>query len=326
MDTGAHATATPGRTPTAEAVIELRDLVKHYGKVEAVNGIDLTVRKGEIFGFLGPNGAGKTTTIRVIMDFIRRTSGEVRVFGIDANKGSIEIRRRVGYLPGEFGLYEALTVEAFLLYLLDLAGAADKEARMRRLAERFDLDLDKRIRDLSKGNRQKVGLVQAFMHEPELVILDEPTSGLDPFMQQQFYKLAREEQRAGRTIFMSSHLLAEVEHICDRVAVIREGRLVMVDRIDELKDRVGKVLTVTFNDEVDLAELEMEGVSNLTRDNNTYRMTVHEEIDQVIKRLASHSIQSMTVETYSLEELFLAMYGDIEEGTGVGGPGGGLLE
>ena len=325
MDAGADATATPEGAPAAEPVIELKDFVKHYGNVEAVKGIDLTVRKGEIFGFLGPNGAGKTTTIRVIMDFIRRTSGQVQVFGLDSSERSLEIRKRVGYLPGEFGLFESFLVEDFLLYLLDLAGAAIKEPRMRQLAKRFDLSLDKRIRELSKGNRQKVGLVQAFMHEPELVILDEPTSGLDPFMQQQFYKLAREEQRAGRTIFMSSHLLAEVEHICDRVAVIREGKLVLVDRIDELKDRVGKVLTVTFNDEVDPAELEMEGISNLTRDNNTYQMTVHEDIDQVIKRLASHSIQSMTVETYSLEELFLAMYGDRDGDTDGHGPGGGVL-
>ncbi len=313
MDAGADATATPGRTPAAEPVIELRNFAKHYGKVEAVKGVDLTVRKGQIFGFLGPNGAGKTTTIRVLMDFIRKTSGEVRVLGLDPSEGSLEIRRRVGYLPGEFGLYESLKVEDFLLYLLDLAGVPEREPRMRRLAKEFDLPLDRRIRELSKGNRQKVGLVQAFMHEPELVILDEPTSGLDPFMQQKFYKLAREEQRAGRTIFMSSHLLAEVEHICDHVAVIREGRLVLVDRISELKDRVGKVLTVTFKDEVLPEELALEGVEDLSRENNTYRMTVHEDIDQVIKRLASFSIQSMTVETFSLEELFLAMYGDKEE-------------
>jgi ABC-2 type transport system ATP-binding protein len=326
MHAGADATATPERTAAAEPVIELVDFVKHYGDVEAVRGIDLTVRKGEVFGFLGPNGAGKTTTIRVIMDFIRKTSGQVSVFGLDSKEASLEIRKRVGYLPGEFGLYESLTVEDFLLYLLDLSEASDKEPRMRQLAEDFDLPLHRKIRELSKGNRQKVGLVQAFMHEPELVILDEPTSGLDPFMQQRFYKLARDEQRAGRTIFMSSHLLAEVEHICDHVAVIRDGRLVLVDRISELKDRVGKVLTVTFNDEVDPDNLRMEGIEDLSRENNTYTMTVHEDIDRVIKRLASYSIQSMTVETYSLEELFLAMYADSKDGSDVIGTEGGDVE
>ena len=291
-------------------MIELRGFTKHYGKVKAVQDLDLTVNKGEVFGFLGPNGAGKTTTIRTMLDFIRRTKGEVRVLGQDSEKGSVDIRRRTGYLPGEFGLYEGLKVEAFLLHLLELRGALDKEDRMRELAEYFELELDRKIKELSKGNRQKVGLVQAFMHDPELVVLDEPTSGLDPLIQQKFYKMIRAEQDNGRTVFMSSHVLAEVEHICDRVAIIRKGRLVMVDRIDALKDSVGKVLTVTFNDEVDIEELKLEGIEDLEREGRTYTMTVREGIDEVLKRVASHSVQSMTVETFSLEELFLELYGE----------------
>ncbi|TRO47855.1 ABC transporter ATP-binding protein [Candidatus Bathyarchaeota archaeon] len=310
MDAGSDAKAPVGGGQAPDAVIELRGFVKNYGDVEAVRGIDLTVNKGEVFGFLGPNGAGKTTTIRVMMDFIRRTEGVVNIFGLDSEKMSLEIRRRIGYQPGEFGLYEGLKVREFLRYLLDLRGASDKEPRMERLAAFFELPLDRKISELSKGNRQKVGLVQAFMHKPELVILDEPTSGLDPLMQQRFYKLAREEQRAGRTIFMSSHLLAEVEHICDRVAIIRNGRIVLVDDLNVLKDRVGKVLTVTFDDEVAIEDMEMEGVSDLERENNTYKMTVHSNIDRVIKNVASHRVQSMTVETFSLEELFLALYRD----------------
>ncbi len=300
--------AVPDGAPQGRPVIELKGFTKHYGDVRAVQDLDLVVHAGEIFGFLGPNGAGKTTTIRVMMDFIRRTSGEVRVLGMDSRDGSLEIRRRVGYLPGEFGLYETLRVETFLLYLLDLRGAPDKAPRMRELAEYFDLPLDRRIRELSKGNRQKVGLVQAFMHEPELVVLDEPTGGLDPLMQQRFYRLAREEQRAGRTIFMSSHLLAEVEHICDRVAIIREGRLVLLDHLEALKESVGKVLKVTFDDEVAPEELALEGVSDISRENNTYTMTVRSGIDDVIKRVASHNVHSMTVETFSLEELFIEIY------------------
>ncbi len=309
MDASANAPAArPGRTKAADAVIELRDFVKHYGDVEAVRGIDLTVEKGEVFGFLGPNGAGKTTTIRTMLDYIRRTDGEVRVLGLDSHDDTGEIRRRIGYLPGEFGLFENLRVRAFLLYLLDVRGAQDKEPRMLELAEYFDLDVDRRMRELSKGNRQKVGLVQAFMHDPELVILDEPTSGLDPLMQQKFYRMIEQERDDGRTVFMSSHVLAEVEQICDRVAIIREGRLVLVDRIDALKDKVGKVLTVTFNEEVPRDSFQVPGITDLEGDGRTYEMTVHGDIDEVIKRVAAHSVQSMTVETYSLEELFLRMY------------------
>jgi len=308
MDAGPDATATPGRTPDAVPVIELKGYVKHYGDVEAVRGIDLVVNKGEVFGFLGPNGAGKTTAIRTMLDYIRRTDGEVLVMGLDSHKDTKEIRQRIGYLPGEFGLYEGLRVRQFLLYLLDVRGVPEKEPRMLELAEYFDLQLDRKMRELSKGNRQKVGLVQAFMHDPELVILDEPTSGLDPLIQQKFYRMIEEERDNGRTIFMSSHVLAEVEHICDRVAIIREGKLVLVDRIDALKDRVGKVLSVTFNEDVAREELDIPGVEDLEGDGKSYKMTVRGDIDGVIKRVAAHSVQSMTVETYSLEELFLELY------------------
>jgi len=316
MDAGADATATPGGTPTAEPVIELRNFVKHYGDVEAVRGIDLVVNKGEVFGFLGPNGAGKTTTIRTMLDFIRRTDGEVMVLGLDSHADTKRIRQRVGYLPGEFGLYDGLKVREFLLYLLDVRGVPENKKRMLELAEYFDLELDRKIRELSKGNRQKVGLVQAFMHDPELVILDEPTSGLDPLIQQKFYKMISEEKENGRTVFLSSHVLAEVEHICDRVAIIREGKLVLVDRIDALKERVGKVLSVTFNEEVPQKELELPNIEDLKGDGRTYTMTVRGDIDEVVKRIAAHSVQSMTMETYSLEELFLELYNHTDEREG----------
>ena len=230
------------------------------------------------------------------------------VLGLDSREDTDEIRRRTGYLPGEFGLYEGFRVRAFLRYLLDLRGVPEKARRMEELAGYFDLELDRKMRELSKGNRQKVGLVQAFMHDPELVILDEPTSGLDPLMQQKFYRMVEEERAGGRTIFMSSHVLAEVEHICDRVAIIREGKLVMVDRIDALKDRVGKVLSVTFNENVDMEELDIPGLEDLEGDGKSYKMTVRGDIDSVIKRVAAHSVQSMTMETYSLEDLFLELY------------------
>lgn len=313
MDEGADATATPEGTPTAVPVIELRNFVKHYGDVEAIRGIDLVVNKGEVFGFLGPNGAGKTTAIRTMLDLIRRTEGEVRVLGLDSHDDTKEIRKRIGYLPGEFGLYEGLRARDFLLYLLDVRGMSQNEKRMLELAEYFDLELDRKIREMSKGNRQKVGLIQAFMHDPELVILDEPTSGLDPLIQQKFYKMISEEKENGRTVFLSSHVLAEVEHICDRVAIIKEGKLVLVERIDALKEKVGKVLSVTFNDHVPREELELPSIEDLEGDGRTYTMKVRGDIDEVVKRVAAHSVQSMTVETYSLEELFLELYNHTDD-------------
>ncbi len=313
MDAGADATATSKRTQAAEPVIELRNFVKHYGDVEAVRGIDLVVNKGEVFGFLGPNGAGKTTAIRTMLDFIRRTDGDVKVLGLDSHDDTKVIRQRIGYLPGEFGLYEGLKVREFLLYLLDVRGVPENEKRMLELAEYFDLELDRKIREMSKGNRQKVGLIQAFMHDPELVILDEPTSGLDPLIQQKFYKMISEEKENGRTVFLSSHVLAEVEHICDRVAIISEGKLILVERIDVLKEKVGKVLSVTFNEHVPREELELPSIEDLKGDGRTYTMKVRGDIDEVVKRVAAHSVQSMTVETYSLEELFLELYNHTDD-------------
>lgn len=313
MDAGADVKATPEGTAAAEPVIELKGFVKHYGDVEAVRGIDLVVRKGEVFGFLGPNGAGKTTTIRTMLDFIRRTDGDVKVLGLDSHDDTKEIRQRIGYLPGEFGLYEGLKVREFLLYLLDVRGVPENDKRMLELAEYFDLELDRKIRELSKGNRQKVGLIQAFMHDPELVILDEPTSGLDPLIQQKFYKMISEEKENGRTVFLSSHVLAEVEHICDRVAIIREGKLILVERIDVLKEKVGKVLSVTFNEHVPREELELPSIEDLEGDDRVYTMKVRGDIDEVVKRVAAHSVQSMTLETYSLEELFLELYDHTDE-------------
>ncbi len=298
---------------TTTPAVELRSLTKYYGKHRGIEGVDLVVRRGEIFGFLGPNGAGKTTTIRTMLDFIRRTSGDCLVLGLDSRGGSLEIRRRTGYLPGEYGLYESLTVEAFLLFMLDLRGARGKEPRMRELARFFGLELGRRIGELSKGNRQKVGLVQAFMHDPELVFLDEPTSGLDPIMQQRFYSLARQERAAGRTIFMSSHLLSEVEAVCDRVAIVRDGRIVLVESLDSLRSRFGKELKVTFGSDVPRAALELPGVEAISQEGRSFSMTVRGDIDEVVKAIARHQVVSMTVETYHLEQLFADMYGEGDE-------------
>src|SRR3954471_20613835 len=215
------------------AVIRTERLTKSYGEHRGIVDVDLEVRQGEVFGFLGPNGAGKTTTIRTVLDLIRPTSGRALVFGIESTVDPVAIHRRVGYVPGEFALYDRLTGGQTIQYFANLRGGVDA-AYQQALIERLDLDPNRRFKELSKGNKQKVGLVIALQHRPELLILDEPTSGLDPLVQQSFYALVREAHEEGRTVFLSSHILSEVERTCDRVAIIRDGQLVKVDRTDAL--------------------------------------------------------------------------------------------
>src|SRR5437763_14434193 len=207
------------------AVIQTEKLSKSYGEHRGIVDVDLEVQGGEVFGFLGPNGAGKTTTIRTVLDLIRPTSGRALVFGIDSRADPVAIHRRAGYIPGEFTLYDRLTGGQTIEYFGNLRGGVDK-GYQRSLIERFDIDPKRRFKELSKGNKQKIGLVIALQHQPELLILDEPTSGLDPLVQQSFFELVREARDAGRTVFLSSHILSEVERTCDRVAIIRDGRIV----------------------------------------------------------------------------------------------------
>ena len=228
-----------------DEAIRAEQLTKFYGPRRGVEDIDLVVRSGEVFGFLGPNGAGKTTTIRTLLDFIRPTRGRATVLGLDTRADAVAVHRRVGYLPGELELYEKLTGREVLEYFASLRGGVDGGYRDE-LAERFDLDIDTRISSYSSGNRQKVGLVQAFMHRPELLILDGPTSGLDPLVQQEFARLVGEVAAEGRTVFLSSHVLPEVERITDRVGIIRDGRLVVVEEVAALKARAVRHLDVLF--------------------------------------------------------------------------------
>ena len=216
----------------SEGIIHTEGLTKSYGKNRGVIDVSLDVRPGEVFGFLGPNGAGKTTTIRTLLDFIRPNSGVAKVFGMDAHRQSREIRRRIGYLPGDLALYEKLKGAEMLRYMGNLRGGVEWD-HVRELAERLHSDLSRPIRTLSQGNRQKIGLIQALMHKPELLILDEPTNGLDPLIQQVFYRLISEVE--GQTVFLSSHNLPEVERVCDRVGIIREGRLIAVEEVSRAK-------------------------------------------------------------------------------------------
>jgi len=290
-----------------EVVMRIRGLTKKYGDVVGIKDLDLDVHEGEILGFLGPNGAGKTTTIRTCLGLLQKTSGDVKIFGLDSHEDSIEIRRRTGYLPGDFGMYPDLKVKTILSYLLSQSGVSD-ESRMKELSERLELDINRKYGNLSKGNKQKVGLVQAFMADQDLIIMDEPTSGLDPLMQQKCYELLREEKAKGKTIFMSSHILAEVEEVCDRVAIIRNAELQVVEEIGSLKEKMGKKLEIEFENSVDPSLFSIEGVDDFEMDGRKATMIVTSNLDQVIKKISQQNIINMSLETFSLEQLFLTYY------------------
>jgi ABC-2 type transport system ATP-binding protein len=289
--------------------IETSKLTKYYGRSRGVIEVDLAVESGQIFGFLGPNGAGKSTTIRLLLDLIRPTSGSANVLGLDAHRDRLAIDRRVSYVPGELALYGELTGRQLLTYLGNLHGHVDAQYR-EKLIERLELDPTKRIKGLSRGNKQKVGLVAAFMIRPELLILDEPTAGLDPFIQLEFERLCEEAREEGRTVFISSHQLPEVEHLCDRVGIIREGRLLAVESIATLKARALHRLEIDFAGTVKVeAFAKVPGVRDVTLDDGTLRCTVIGSIDALVKTAARYEVVNLHSIDTSLEEIFLAYYG-----------------
>lgn len=290
--------------------ITIQGLVKNYGRVQALRGLDLEVRRGEIFGFLGPNGAGKTTTIRCLLDLIWPNGGTLRVLGMDPQRQSLAVRTRCGYLPGELHIEDSLTVEKALRYLNDLRGGKADWSYIRQLAERLDLGLKTQVRNLSKGNKQKVGVVQALMHRPELLLLDEPTSGLDPLMQQEVLSLVAEARLAGATVFFSSHILSEVQEISDRVGIIRQGTLVEVAETQALIKRSLRRVRLRFKGPVPVEALTaLPGVSQLVRgDGQSLVLQVEGEMDGLIKALAAFPVFDFETERPSLEEIFLAYY------------------
>jgi len=290
--------------------ITIQGLVKNYGRVQALRGLDLEVRRGEIFGFLGPNGAGKTTTIRCLLDLIWPNGGTLRVLGMDPQRQSLAVRTRCGYLPGELHIEDSLTVEKALRYLNDLRGGKADWSYIRQLAERLDLGLKTQVRHLSKGNKQKVGVVQALMHRPELLLLDEPTSGLDPLMQQEVLSLVAEARLAGATVFFSSHILSEVQEISDRVGIIRQGTLVEVAETQALIKRSLRRVRLRFKGPVPVEALTaLPGVSQLVRgDGQSLVLQVEGEMDGLIKALAAFPVFDFETERPSLEEIFLAYY------------------
>lgn len=310
------ASSTERKHSETTAVIETDGLSKRYRKgILALNQLTLSVQKGEIFGYLGPNGAGKTTTIRLLLDLIRPSAGSARIFGLDVRAGSIPLHRRIGYLPGELSLWDGLTGRQTIHYFARLRGLTDlREVDI--LAERLQFDPDKKVRTYSTGNKRKLGLILALMGKPDLLILDEPTSGLDPLIQQAFYDLMREVRAEGRTVFLSSHVLSEVQLICDRVGILRRGELKAVQRIDELTKTNFRHVDVQFADAIELSRLSLEYARGLERDpaapDRKLRFQWHGPIDPLLRALTAvgASIADLRIQEPTLEDIFLTFYQD----------------
>ena len=291
------------------ALIAAAGLTKYYGKTRGIEDLTFSVDEGEVFGFLGPNGAGKTTTIRCLLDFIRPTRGGVTIFGLDPRRDGPRVHARIGYLPGELALYERLTGERYLDDFATFRGGVPRD-RYASLAERLGLDITKHIRDLSHGNKQKVGLVQAFMHRPDLLILDEPTQGLDPLVQQVFYAMLDEERGRGATVFLSSHVMPEVERVCDRVGIVREGRLATVQDVGDLKAHARRRIRLHFDGPAPAAAFEtVPGVRDVRSHGDELSLAVEGPMDAVIKEAARHTVVNVQTEEQSLEDLFLDYFG-----------------
>jgi beta-exotoxin I transport system ATP-binding protein len=298
-----------------DGVVVTEHLTKSYGASRGIIDVSMTIEAGEVFGFLGPNGAGKTTTIRTLLDFIRPTSGRAAVLGMGTRASSVEIHRAVGYLPGEFAPYEHLTGREYLSFFAALRGGVD-QGLVDTLADRLQSDLSAKIASLSHGNKQKLGLIQAFMHRPTLLILDEPTQGLDPIMQQRFQSLVLDARAAGQTVFLSSHDLQEVERVCDRVGIIREGRLITVEDVGSLKARAVRMLEFHFTSPVPAdAFTGLPDVHDVEVHGDVMRCTVAGAMDPVVKAAARFEVVDLTSHEPSLEDIFLTFYGTQPDGT-----------
>jgi len=298
-------------TPPA---ISTRGLTKHYGDVEALVDLDLQIDTGEVFGFLGPNGAGKTTTIRSLLHYITPTAGTATVLGFDSAADSVELRRHVGYMPAEYSMYENLTGGEYLQYFANLRGGVDA-SYMTDLADRFAADLSRKIADLSTGNKQKIAVIQAFMNQPELLILDEPSTGLDPLMQQELQELILEIQEDGRTVFLSSHTLSEVERVADRVGILRHGKLVVVERVDELKRKAIRRLDIEFEAPVAASVFtDLSGVRSVDARGRHVSVTFDGTVGELLRVIVDHDVLNINSREADLEEIFLTYYRNSDAG------------
>ena len=297
--------------PNDALTIETNNLTHRYGDFLAVDAVNLTVNEGEIFGFLGPNGAGKTTTIRMLLDYIRPTSGTAKIFSKDVRKHGLQIRQEIGYLPSELTLWENTTGTRYIRWTSKVYGK-DLLPEARKLAERLQFDLDRSLSGMSTGMKRKMGLIATLAHKPKLLILDEPTIGLDPLMQEVFHEIVLEAKAEGRTVFMSSHSLPEVEQVCDRVGIIRDGKLQAVETVEKLTRVTFRWLTITYENPISPNGFEqISGVHDLSIDANTLRMKVdgHADINEVLKQALEHRIVDMEFDNPNLEEIFLSFYG-----------------
>ncbi|MFN8527939.1 MAG: ABC transporter ATP-binding protein [Anaerolineae bacterium] len=294
-----------------KTIITTEKLTKVYSKgKKALDALDLAVEQGEIFGYLGPNGAGKTTTIRLLLDFIRPTSGHAQLFGLDTTRDSQAIRARLGYLPAELNLWNNLTARHVVDYMAALRGMTDKRY-IAELGERLEFNFSLRIKSFSTGNKRKLGLILALMHKPDLLILDEPSSGLDPLMQQTFNQLMLEAKANGQTVFLSSHVLGEVQAICDRVAILRGGQLQEVDRVDKLTHADFAYIALRFRETVPASVFAgLQGASNVNVDGRNARLQWKGDFDPLLRALVPYYVEDLSVQEPSLEEVFLTFYGE----------------
>lgn len=288
-------------------VIEIKNLTKYYGKARGIIDVSFDVQEGEIFGFIGPNGSGKSTTIRTLLELIHPTSGEAKIFGKDCVKDSAEIMKDVGYLPSEVFYYDGMKVIDLLNYSASFY-KKDCSKRIQELSKIMDLDLNKKIDELSYGNKKKVGIVQALLHQPKLIILDEPTGGLDPLMQQKFFDLLKEENKKGATIFFSSHVLSEVQRVCDRVAIIKEGKIIKIEKMSEINDSNYKRFKIDVNQDIDDNYFNVDGVSDLKVNGSIHSFMFKGDINNILKLVSKININNIWVDEPDLEEIFLHYY------------------
>jgi ABC-2 type transport system ATP-binding protein len=290
-------------------VINIVDLSKFYGKARGIEHINLEIEEGEIFGFIGPNGAGKSTTIRILMNLIFPSGGSAKIMGMDVIRDTKRIKMQVGYIPSDASAYSSMDVHEFLNYCINFYQLQNGEKRISELSDLFELDLNRKIADLSLGNRKKVSIIQSLLHSPRLLILDEPTTGLDPLMQSVFFELLRSENRKGMTIFFSSHILAEVQMLCKRVAIIKEGKIIQLEDIDNLRKKQLKKVSVEFEDHMNIERFSIQGIENLiTGPGNTITFMYSGNINELTGYLSGKQINNLTIEEPSLDEIFLHYY------------------
>ena len=283
-------------------VIETNNLTKYYGKIKGVENLTFSVKKGEIFGFLGPNGAGKTTTIRTLLGYLHPTSGTATIFGKSIEENIVDIKKEVGYIPGDLSIYGHMTGKEFLNYFSSLRNT--KMSLLDELLKVFNVPLERKIKGYSKGMKQKIGIIQAFMDDPEIVIMDEPTSGLDPLLQQKFYDFLHEQKKKGKTIFFSSHILSEVDKICDRIGIIRNGEIVALEDVDTLKNKMGKIIRVKIKEKPET----FKGPKNIKIKDGWIEFVTNDDVNHWIKLLSKYTIFDLEIAEFSLEDIFIHYY------------------